>query len=57
MNEPTESFLRKVEEIAETSYRLRALLNLHGGYEYLPKKLQGHVQEAVLIFESKENSR
>ena len=57
MENPTESFLQKVEEVADASYRLRGMLNWHGGYEQLPAHYQGHVQQAVAMLESKEKSR
>lgn len=54
MEKPTESFLQKVEEIAETSFRLRAMLNQYGGYEGLPVRFQGFVQQSVAMLESRE---
>ena len=56
MERPTESFLKKVEEIAESSYRLRAMLNQYGGYESLPVRFQGFVQQSVVMLESKEKN-
>lgn len=56
MERPTESFLKKVEEIAETSYRLRAMLNKYGGYEALPVRFKGFVQQSVVMLESKEKN-
>lgn len=57
MKEPSESFFQKVEEIAETSYRLRAMLNCYGGYKELPVRFQGFVQQSVKMLDAhKQNS-
>lgn len=52
MKEPTESFLRKVEEVAETSYRLQVMLNQYGGYESLPVRFQEFVQQSVQMLDA-----
>lgn len=54
MGNPTEAFLMKVEEIAQTSFKLRAILNKYGGYEELPSDFKRIVQQSVEMMQQNE---